>query len=649
MSLTLPHNISAVPALLSSSNRFVPPSSSGKSLSSPPVTILLSVYNGSATLDDALTSVYSQTYQNFLVTVVNDGSRDSTGFLLNAWQQKFGPARFHIITNPQNLGLTASLNIGIKTCTTPYLARLDADDTWLPDKLAKQLSFLEHHPEYGVVGCWYANVQKHTKRIFRLPITDHAIKRNMYRINPFGHSCVVIRRSLLDASSGYNPATTYSQDRDLWFRLAPLTSFYNLPQTLCHRQITGGISQTRYRRQMWQSIKIRWHYSRLYRAPIINYLFLLLPFLILLQPTFIKRLNILGRLPMHSNTSSLAASASDRLPLCVINDRPLLPHRGETIARQAMAAAFSSHPLIQDVTVININPYHAIFHKLHLPQVLYLRCGAVAAASISLRHWYSSQLILLEVHNLSFTQLSRLAIWLYRLAARRCDLLITIDPISTQAWLKLGAQEKNIIELPSGSASARRLSAASKNEIRKKYHLPLDQFLLVYSGNLYRDRGIELIFEAAHQLKHKPLHIALAGGSADDIKYYRHYLQEHWPSHRNISMLGLLPHHDVLPLLSSANLILVTYSKHCPTINTMSPLKFYEAISSGTPILAADFPRLRISCQPGQITFYKPDDLSDFVSRISQRLSSRASSTTLRQSSLTWSGRVSQILSRVLL
>lgn len=649
MSLTPPHKIPASTDLLPSSNLFGPTSSSGDSLSSPPVTILLSVYNGYSTLNRALTSVYSQTYQNFKVIVVNDGSQDSTATLLNAWQQKFSPARLRIITNPQNLGLTASLNIGIKMCTTPYLARLDADDTWLPDKLAKQLAFLQRHPDYGIVGCWYANMQGHTKRIFRLPVTDYAIKRNIYRINPFGHSCVVIRRSLLDASSGYNPTITYSQDRDLWFRLSPLASFYNLPSVLCHRQVTGGISQIKYRRQMWQSIKIRWHYSRLYHAPFINYVFLLLPFFILMQPIFIKRLNLMGRFSIRSSASSLSLSSNNRLQLCVINDRPLLPHRGETIARRAMAAAFSSHHLIQRVTVINVDPHRAIFLKLHFPQVLYLRCGAIAAASITLRHWFSSQLILLEVHNLSLPQLSRLAIWLYSLAAKRCDLLITIDPISTQAWLKLGSKEKNIIELPSGSTSLQPLSAASKSAIKRKYHLPADQFLLVYSGNLYRDRGIELILEAAHKLKHKSLHFAIAGGSPADIIYYHRFMQKHWPSHHNISMLGFLPHHDVIPLLSAANLILVTYSRHCPTINTMSPLKFYEAISSGTPILAADFPRLRISAMPSQITFYEPDNLSDFVRKISQALTSRASSTAMRQSSLTWSERVGHILSRVLL
>ena len=649
MSLTPPRKRPAPPDSLCVSNQPSLSSSSRISPPSPQVSILLSVHNGSSTLDLALASVYRQTFQNFIVVAVNDGSQDNTSELLRSWRQKFGVNRFRIINNPKNLGLTASLNIGIKVCSTPYVARLDADDSWLPDKLALQIDFLQRHPDYGVVGCWYANIHHQTQRIFRLPVTDSSIKRNIFRINPFGHSCIVIRRKLLETVDGYAPTAVYSQDRELWFRLLPLTSFYNLPFTLCHRQVTGSISQTKYQRQMWQSIKIRWHYSRLYHASLINYLFLILPFFIWLQPSFIKKLNLASHFYTHFAAPAHRLSSDKKLQLCVLNDRPLLPHRGETIARRAMATAFASHPLLQHVSVINIIPYRAFFLKLPQPQLLYLRCGASAAASVCLRHWYSSHLILLEVHNLSLPQLSLPAVLLYRLAAKRCDLLITIDPITTQTWLALGAKQKNIIELPSGSTRSSPLTTTAKNEIRKKYHLPINQSLIVYSGNLYRVREIKVIIQAAHQLQHQPLHFAIAGGTPEDIRFYRRFLQSHWPSQHNVSLLGLLPHHDVMPLLSAADLILVTYSKHCPTINTMSPLKFYEALSSGTPVLAADFARLRLSSSPRQITFYEPDNLTDFIQKISQALSSSAASPSSPSAFLTWSARVDRILNHVLL
>jgi len=649
MSLMPPRKIPAQTDFLDVSCQAYQSSSSQDSSLAALVSILLSVHNGSSTLNLALASICSQTYQNFIVIAVNDGSTDNTSDLLRKWQKKFGVARFHIITNTKNLGLTASLNIGLKSCSTPYIARLDADDSWLPDKLALQIHLLQRHPDYGVVGCWYANIHHQTQRIFRLPVTDLSIRRNIFRINPFGHSCVVIRRQLLEKVGGYSPTVTYSQDRDLWFRLLPLTSFYNLPFVLCHRQVTGSISQTKYRRQMCQSIKIRWHYSRLYHAPVINYLFLILPLFIWLQPAFIKKLNLSARFYKRSAVPAHRLSSDKKLRLCVINDRPLLPHRGETIARRAMAAAFASHPLLYDVSVIKIVPYRAFFLKLPQSPLLYLRCGAIAAAAVSLSHWYSSHLILLEVHNLSLPQLSLPAVLLYRLAAKRCDLLITIDPISTQTWLALGAKQKNIIELPSGSTRSSPLTDAARNEIRKKYHLPINQSLIVYSGNLYRDRGIELIIQAAHQLQHKPLHFAIAGGTPEDIRFYRRFLQSRWPSQHNVSLLGLLPHHDVMSLLSAAKLILVTYSKRCPTINTMSPLKFYEALSSGTSVLAADFARLRLPSLPGQISFYEPDNLPDFIHKISRALTSSISSPSPFTAYLTWSARVDRILRHILL
>lgn len=648
MSLTLRHNLSAADPLSSISSASA---SSASPSNTPAVNILISVFNGAATLNRTLDSVWRQTYRNFTLVVVNDGSTDNTSHLLHTWQKKFTPARFYIITNSHNLGLTKSLNIGLRHCQAAYLARLDADDLWLPDKLSKQMAYLTHHPVCGLVGCWYVNRDVRSTRLFKLPVTDSAIRRHIYRLNPFGHSCVIIKRELLVTVGGYDESVLISQDRDLWFRLLPLTSFYNLPSVLCQRQTATGLSRHLYRRQMWQSIKIRSRYIHRHRASFFNYIFLILPLLIMLQPSFLKKPSRASKLPACPSASNSLNSLPYPIQLCIINDRPLIPHRGETIARQAMAASFTSHPSLAKVTVINTYPYLVPFVKLPTDSLLlYLRCGSLAAAAIALRYWFSPRILMLEIHNFSLPNLSFLAVQLYRLAARRFDLFVTVDPVSTRSWGHLGVKPSNIIELPSGASSLAPLSSTEKIAIRKNHRLPTDRFLAVYSGNLYRDRGLELIFHAATALRSKPIHFVLAGGSPADLAYWRRFIQRVGRPPRNITLLGLLPHLEVLHLLAAADLILVTYSQRCPTINTMSPLKFYEALASRRSILAADFPRLRSAPLPANVYFYQPDNPHDFTANIiSVQQAAKAPAVSIAPLPLlTWSDRADRILKSVL-
>jgi len=93
-------------------------------IDAPQISVVLPVYNGAASLEEAVTSILQQTYANFELIIVNDASTDATSEIL----QKFDDCRIRLITNPTNLGLTKSLNIGINAARAPYIARMDADD-----------------------------------------------------------------------------------------------------------------------------------------------------------------------------------------------------------------------------------------------------------------------------------------------------------------------------------------------------------------------------------------------------------------------------------------------------------------------------------------------------------------------------------------
>lgn len=256
---------------------------------SPRVSILLSVRNGGRTLETCLASIHSQTWRDFELLCMDDGSRDDTHAILERWEKLMPRSQFRIFRHPTSLGLTMSLNELHESAQGGYIARIDADDVWVPEKLRLQIDFLETHPECGVVGSYYTNRGSRRERVIELPVDDASIRRSIYRKNPFGHSCVIMRTGILKQVGGYNEHLQYSQDRDLWYRLLPLTRFYNLPYVLCIRSTRREHSQTNTREQIMQSIKISLKYMRLYRAPAWNYVYLLEPGVALLYHTILQR------------------------------------------------------------------------------------------------------------------------------------------------------------------------------------------------------------------------------------------------------------------------------------------------------------------------------------------------------------------------
>ncbi|HSX41730.1 MAG TPA: glycosyltransferase [Candidatus Saccharimonadales bacterium] len=258
-----------------------------KSLSD--VAVLIAVHNSQKTLDRCFESLTAQTYKNFTVICVNDASTDATTGALEKWQKKLG-SRLKVITNPQNIGLTKSLNLGLKAITARFTARIDGDDWWHPDKLALQLDFLKTHPDYQVIGCNYVNIGATGQQEIITNETDAAIRQNFLKRNQLAHSCVVFDTKFVKKLGGYDENVRYGQDYDLWLRCLPKTKFYNLQQTLCYRHVGSGISVEKQREQMLQGIKIQTKYIRTHSLPLSNYLYTLELWAIVLMPEPIKKL-----------------------------------------------------------------------------------------------------------------------------------------------------------------------------------------------------------------------------------------------------------------------------------------------------------------------------------------------------------------------
>jgi glycosyltransferase involved in cell wall biosynthesis len=193
----------------------------------PGVSVIMSVYNGQRYLEEAVDSILNQTFKNFEFIVIDDGSTDKTPETLRDYAQK--DSRIKVITNSQNIGLTRSLNRGIKIARGEYIARMDADDISMPERLEKQISVFETHERIGCVGCNVLVVDKEGELIkkVRLPKTD--VTLHLRKRNCFVHGSLVFSRKALSAVGGYNPEMKLAQDYDLLLRLSKKykTSYVN--------------------------------------------------------------------------------------------------------------------------------------------------------------------------------------------------------------------------------------------------------------------------------------------------------------------------------------------------------------------------------------------------------------------------------------
>jgi glycosyltransferase involved in cell wall biosynthesis len=114
----------------------------------PRITVLMPVHNGEPYLDASVRSILGQTYGDFEFLVIDDGSTDGSARILRAYQDP----RFRIVENGRNLGVVETLNRGLSLSRGEYVARMDCDDESLPERLERQVSFLDSHPEVGVLG-----------------------------------------------------------------------------------------------------------------------------------------------------------------------------------------------------------------------------------------------------------------------------------------------------------------------------------------------------------------------------------------------------------------------------------------------------------------------------------------------------------------
>jgi glycosyltransferase involved in cell wall biosynthesis len=189
----------------------------------PAISVLLPCYNAERTIDETLDSIERQTFTDFELVAVDDGSQDTTLARLEAWAKR--DSRFRVLTRPHG-GVIAAANAGLADCNAPYIARMDADDRAHPERLAQQAAFLDAHPEIAVVSSLVkAFPDEAVREGYRIYIhwlntlmTNADIRREIFVESPLANPSIMIRRTWLEKMGGYHEYG-WPEDYDLWLRM----------------------------------------------------------------------------------------------------------------------------------------------------------------------------------------------------------------------------------------------------------------------------------------------------------------------------------------------------------------------------------------------------------------------------------------------
>jgi hypothetical protein len=210
------------------------------------ISCLLPTFNSERYLAEALQSLLQQTYQNIEILILDDGSKDRTLEIARS----FGDARVKIHQPPSRLGLAKCLTWGASLAQGEYLARMDADDISHPERFKRQASFLQTHPDCGLVASdvWiFSGKLKQGYRPIPPPQTHAQLRWELTRNCSIYHPTVMMRKTVFEAAGGYRDEMPASEDYDLWLRLLGLTKLAILDEPLVfYRRHQDNVSALKY-------------------------------------------------------------------------------------------------------------------------------------------------------------------------------------------------------------------------------------------------------------------------------------------------------------------------------------------------------------------------------------------------------------------
>jgi glycosyltransferase involved in cell wall biosynthesis len=201
------------------------------------ISIILPTYNGSQFIAGSINSVLSQTYKDWELIIISDGSTDETKVVVDQFLRN--DKRIIFIENEKNLGIQKTLNKAITLSKGEYIARIDDDDRWVtPTKLAEQLSFFETYQDHVLVGTDALVVDTNGTILSKniMPKTDKAIRAKMLSKNCFLHATIMVKKMVVEQVGGYSEDKLHlhAEDYDLWLRMGLAGKMANLSVQSTH-------------------------------------------------------------------------------------------------------------------------------------------------------------------------------------------------------------------------------------------------------------------------------------------------------------------------------------------------------------------------------------------------------------------------------
>lgn len=199
-------------------------------INNPKVTVLMPAYNAGKYIGEAITSVLEQSFTDFELLIINDGSTDETVNIVRS----FNDPRI-ILINQDNKGIASALNVGLNYARSPYIARFDADDVCYPNRLRAQYDFITAYPEYSVIGSAADYVDAEGHFIFTHHPAGHLneeIQQLKFSVCPFIHSSVFYKKEVIVNNGGYNEHAYTYEDHFLWVNILKNEKACNLSQAL---------------------------------------------------------------------------------------------------------------------------------------------------------------------------------------------------------------------------------------------------------------------------------------------------------------------------------------------------------------------------------------------------------------------------------
>ena len=219
----------------------------------PKVSVVMPVYNGELYMCAAIESILKQTFTDFELIIINDGSSDSSSKII----ESFSDPRIVYINNSENTGLAKVRNKGLDVVRGEYIAWLDCDDISLPTRLEKQVNLLDVNLDIGICGTWVKTIDGESENIWRYPTDSGFIRARMLFDDPLATSSVMLRAACISVQRlRFNLDYPPAEDYELWERISREWDVTNIPEVLTYYRIhpmqTSVVKEIQQKASVWE-------------------------------------------------------------------------------------------------------------------------------------------------------------------------------------------------------------------------------------------------------------------------------------------------------------------------------------------------------------------------------------------------------------